>query len=514
MSKGKYRRKQASKNTNNASRNEAGLLPANDAAYDASVSIQTPEVRTEDTFQNFMTKTGAGTQGLLEATRYPMERKSQNYNLMNSLYRSNWVVGNIVSTIPQDVTKKWFNVETSERDQADIDKFMRACTATQLRQKIVSGMTWGNLYGGAAGIILIKGDKDLSEPLIVENVMPDSFAGLYIVDRWSGIYPSLELINDITDPNFGLPEYYEVRNERGVAEYRVHHSRVVRFIGIELPYYEQITELYWGKSVIESIYEEIVKKDNVSYNIASLVFKANLDVIQMENIDQLFALGGDQQQKRFWNLMQAQSVIQSNFGTRIINSSDKFAQYQYAFTGLKDIYEIMLLDVSGAARIPATKLFGRSPQGLNATGESDLINYYDYLEEVRESKFRPVIDKLLPIIAMSVWGEIPGDLESSFDAFRSPTEKEKAEIAYRKVGSLMDVYNGDGIPSDILLKELKHLEGVTGMFGSIDDELIEANQGRYKSDISAMHDPLAGLSLMDDFDDDPEPVVEALVEEE
>ena len=35
------------------------------------------------------------------------------------------------------------------------------------------------------------------------------------------------------------------------------------------------------------------------------------------------------------------------------------------------------MDVAGAASDhPVTKLFGRSPAGLNATGEADMQNYY------------------------------------------------------------------------------------------------------------------------------------------
>lgn len=480
-------------------RNQSGLIPASHAAYDASVSMQEP-IRTNDAFSNPVARLGAGTQNLMQATQYPLTRLSNQYNLLTSLFRSNWVVGNIVSTIPEDVTKKWYKIQSKDLSQDQMNKFDRAQRQIQLRTRIVDGMKWGRLYGGAVGIILIKGQNDLEAPLDYDMIMPDSFRGLFIADRWSGVYPTIEIIGDINDPDFGLPEYYEVRNEYGIATYRVHHSRVIRFIGQDLPYYEAVSESFWGKSVIESIYEEIVKKDNVSHNIASLTFKANLDVIEMDNIDQLFAIGGDMAQRRFWNLVQAQSVVQSNFGTRIVNKGDSFNQYQYAFTGLRDVYEIMLLDVAGAARIPATKLFGRQPSGLNATGEYDMINYNDYLEEVRETSFKPIINKLLPVMALSAWGTIPDDLEAVYDSIQSPNEVEKATIAQRKVGALMDVYNNNGIPGDILLKELKNLEDVTGMFGNITDDVIRENEGKYKADIELEYDPMAGLSAPGEYD--------------
>lgn len=44
-----------------------------------------------------------------------------------------------------------------------------------------------------------------------------------------------------------------------------------------------------------------------------------------------------------------------------------------------------------------TKLFGRAPAGMNATGESDLQNYYDYVDTLRESVLAPILRRLLPV---------------------------------------------------------------------------------------------------------------------
>ncbi|MFP3681974.1 DUF1073 domain-containing protein, partial [Pseudomonas sp. SIMBA_041] len=65
-----------------------------------------------------------------------------------------------------------------------------------------------------------------------------------------------------------------------------------------------------------------------------------------------------------------------------------------------------MLDISGASEIPVTRLFGRSPAGMNATGESDLQNYYEVVQQQQESTLGPILDKLLPIICMSEFGAI------------------------------------------------------------------------------------------------------------
>ena len=51
---------------------------------------------TTDAFSNPLFRIGFGSQSPLEATEYPLTRMTNNYALLNSLYRDNWVVQNVV----------------------------------------------------------------------------------------------------------------------------------------------------------------------------------------------------------------------------------------------------------------------------------------------------------------------------------------------------------------------------------------------------------------------------------
>lgn len=446
-----------------------------------------------DAFSNPAARLGFGTMDLMQATSYPLTRMTQNYQLLTSLYRDNWIVQNIVSTIPDDMIRKWYDVNTAAAPDY-IDELRKLETRTQLRKRLLTGMYWGRLYGGAVGVILIKGHDDLSQPLDVGTILPGSFLGLTILDRWTGVYPESTLVSDPSDPDFGLPEYYTIRDdENGNLAVRVHHSRVVRFIGRELPWLEQVTEVYWGESELEAIYNEIVRRDNVAANIASLTFRANVDYMEMEGLDMLLGVGNTEMQRRFWNTLAAQSVIQSNFGTRIMNKGDQVHNTQYTFTGLPEVYDRVMMDVAGAARTPVTKLFGRSPAGLNATGEADMQNYYDYIDGLRETQLRPIIERLLPIMAMSAWGMIPDDLQIDFPPMSTPNAAETADIADRKTGAVLAAYQADLIDKETALQELKTLEPETGLFGKISDDAIAQGKGATYTQGKLMADPMVGL---------------------
>ena len=450
----------------------------------------TEAVSVQDAFSNPLFRLGYGSQSPLEATEYPLTRMTDNYALLNSLYRDNWVVQNVVGIIPDDMTKKWFAPAGAVGPEhlKELDRVQRV---TALRERVNEGLRWSRLYGGAAGLIMIRGQEGmLGQPLELESIYPGTFQGLYILDRWQGVVPGMELVFEGGEP---VPAYYSITDARGNTVAKVHHSRLVRFTGRDLPFLERVAELYWGESEVEALYNDVVKHDNVAANMAALTFRANVDTMEVQNLDQLFSVTSGEQQRRFWNVMQAQSVMKSNFGMQLVNRGDQIKNTQYTFTGLQEVYDSMCLDLSGASRIPVTKLFGRSPAGMNATGESDLRNYYDYVDTLREAKLRPILEKLLPVLAMSAWGAVPDGLDITFPPLWTPTAAEVAEIALKKAQAIRDTFQAGLFRADTAQRELKKLADETGMFDSISEEEIAANTGKTYQDVTALRDPLAGL---------------------
>lgn len=438
----------------------------------ANVQADKPNnpVMTMDSFQNAMARLGFQMPNMLEATTYPLTRLTQDYQTLNSLYRNHWIVRKIVDVIPEDMCKNWIKLNT-QIDPGSMTRLEKVIKKTKTKERILEGLKWGRLYGGAVGVILIEGQEDmLAQPLNYDLIMPGSYKGLLILDRWSGISPEAEVISDINDPDFGLPAYYQMTMPNG-RMLRVHHSRLVRFIGNALPLWESWAEQQWGASVVEAVYDELKKRDNTSYNIANLVFLANLRIYQTDMAD-LMGLGDPKIRQDFWSAMQAINMMMNNQGMTIIGQNDSFDTKQYTFTGLNDVYESFMLDVAGACEIPVTRLFGRSPAGFNATGESDLTNYYDSIEEKQEAYLSPVLDKLLPIIALSTWGMIPDDLDYEYNPLRKADPKENADLAKSMGESVISVYNASLISQQTALKELRQQSEVTGMWSNITDEDI------------------------------------------
>lgn len=428
----------------------------------------------QDSFQNQIARLGVGTENLMNGTSYPLTRLTQNYQLMNSLYRNSWIAKKIINCIPDDMCKNWFDI-TADLTPDQTDRIKKMEQRTQIKEKIKDALYWSRLYGGAAALILIEGHEHILEyPLLVEGVMPGCFKGLMVLDRWSGIYPSTEMITDVSDPEFGLPEYYEVRDSSAnTVVQKVHHSRIIRFPGRKLPFWEDIVEQHWGAAELEHVFDELQKRDNTSWNIASLVFQANLLVNKVEGLDQLLSIGDSQAQQDFYRIKTAQNHLRNNQAMMIVGKDEEVQSFNYTFSGLSDVYEMFMYDISGAAEIPVTRLFGRAPGGLNSNGEGDLQIYYDMVSQRQETDLRPKIDKLLPIMFMSELGYIPKDLNFKFNPVRTTSEGEQAELVSKKTTAICDVYNAGIINQRIAMQELHEISYTTNMFTSITNEDIE-----------------------------------------
>lgn len=426
--------------------------------------------RALDGYSNVPANLGAGANNLVQTANYVMERFTWDYYTLNILFRDNWIAKAIIEKPANEMLKNGFSIH-SQIEPDKIDKIMNIWQKTKTQNKFLKCLKWARLYGGCLLIPMIENQGDLSKPLDYETIMPDSYKGCFTVDRWSGVSPSIELVDNITDPDFGQPEYYDVSDNTTGKTFRIHHSRVIKMIGREMPYWEEIAETYWGASELEHVYTELKKRDDTSANISFLIFLANIRVFKMDGMSQMLSIGDQQAAQRVYETMKTMNHLMCNTGTLAIDKEEDFAMHGYSFTGINDVYESFMLDISGAAEIPVDKLFGRSPSGFNSGAET-LQNYYDTIDEKRETYVREPLEKIVKIITMSALGEIPDDIEIDFNPVRRPSDLEKSDLAQKNAQPIFDAYAGGLIGKGTALKELKQQSDITGLWTNITDEMI------------------------------------------
>lgn len=454
-----------------------------DETIEKTLDDQRESKKTIDGFVNFVSRLGISPyqQNNLSAGTYALNLVTRNRAKLESAYRGSWMVGQMIDSYAEDMTRAGITITTNEAAE-NITKLQAYLTRLQVFQSLCSGIKWGRLYGGAIGVIQIEGQQ-LNTPLSLDTVGKGQFKGIGIYDRWQ-LNPDLtNLIKEGAD--IGLPAYYSIvlGDQAGTSatvtttgQITVHHSRCIRLIGIELPFWQAITEMMWGESVLERAWDRLISFDDTTLSTANLVDRASLRTVKVDSLREIISSGG----KAYDGLVSMFEMVrqfQTNEGLTLLDKNDEFSTTNYSFAGLSDILLQFGQQLAGASSIPLVRLFGQSPAGLSATGESDMRMYYDNVNAQQESRLRNPMQTVLEVAYRSLFGlPMPSDLEFTFTPLWQMSSKDKADIAKINTETIIAAHQEGAIDTPTMMQELRDTQGDFGLFSNITDEMIEESK--------------------------------------
>ena len=171
--------------------------------------------------------------------------------------------------------------------------------------------------------------------------------------------------------------------------------------------------------------EAIKQADGTAANIVSLIFEAMIDIIRIPNF--MASLGNEDYKRKIIERYTLANTSKGINGTLMLDK-EEYESKSASFATLPDVLDRFLQIVSGAADMPATRLLGQAPAGMNATGESDLRNYYDRLQAMQSLEMTPAMYRMDEAIIRSALGSRPADVYYEWAALWGMSEKEKADV--------------------------------------------------------------------------------------
>lgn len=429
------------------------------------------EVITTDSFVNFAQKMGVGADNPTTTASYGFNPITRIRTVLEWVHRGSWLGGVAVDLVADDMTRQGVEI-TGPMKPEHMQKIATKAVKLGIWRSINSGYKWGRLYGGAIVVMLIEG-QDPSTPLREETVGKDAFKGLLVLDRWMVEASTNELIDEL-GPDMGMPKFYYVRADApGLRSQKIHHTRCLRLIGIEMPYWQAVMEQMWGISVLERLWDRMTAFDSATAGMAQLIYKAWIRTYSIEGLRNIVAAGGPAL-RGLLAQVELMRRTQSAEGVTLLDAKDKMESMQTVpFSGLSEAVLQLGQQLSGALQIPLVRLFGQSPTGMNSTGESDLRMYYDNISKEQNKSIVP-ITTIYRVLARSEGIDVPKDYGIRFKPLWQLTDKEKSEIA-EITGRAVGGAEGEGlITQQTAMKELKQSSHVTGIFSNITDEDIEA----------------------------------------
>lgn len=340
--------------------------------------------------------------------------------LLNA-YRGAWLPRKIVDIPAFDSVRAWrdWQAEGQEIEPIEAEE-----NRLNVRGKVFEARIKARLWGGAA-IHIGTGDADLSQPLDIERIGKGGIKYLTVLTRRQ--LTAGEIDRDPGSEWYGKPKVYSL-TAGDKAQVAIHPSRLVIFTGNQQPDIEFVGagDMAWGDSVLLSVLDAIKNADSTAGNIASLVFEAKIDIIRVPNF--MASLKDEGYKQRLLERFTLANTAKGINGTLILDKEEEYESKSASFATLPDILDRFLQIVSGAADIPATRLLGQSPSGMNSTGESDLRNYYDRLSAMQQVEMTPAMYRLDECLIRSALGSRPADVYYEWAPLWGLSDKEKADI--------------------------------------------------------------------------------------
>lgn len=428
---------------------------------------------TNDSFQNFAARVGIGTDNQNSFSQYGFNPITRNRLQMEWAYRGSWIAGRVVDCIAEDMTREGVEITTDDTPD-QMQELDKEAQRLQIWPSMCETIKWARLYGGALGFLMIDGQNH-STPLNLDSVDKGKFKGVLPLDRWM-VQPTLSDLIEEFGPKLGKPKYYDLLPDTGTGlkAQRIHHSRMIRIEGVRLPYWQRITENYWGQSVLERLWDRMVNFDSTTQGSAQLVYKAHLRTYGVDGLRDIIAQGG----KAMEGLAKQIEMIrrfQSNEGITLMDSKDKFETHQYGFSGLADLLDKYGEQLAGAAETPLARLFGQAPGGLNADGDSHIRNYYDGISNKQEAELREGAELTTGLLYRSTFGRPPPKVFAvAFMPLWQTSASEKATIANTLTTAIVGAFDSQLISRATGMRELKQMSKETGVWSNVDDKDIKA----------------------------------------
>jgi uncharacterized protein len=453
--------------------------PAAPAGKKTAQVIQHPLSRVGDNLVNLVTGMGTGKdKGVATQFAFTQLDKMQ----AEAAYRGDWMSRKVIDIPAYDATREW---RTWQADTTDISTISDLEETLGIQRKTMSALQKARLYGGAALVLGVNQGKP-EDPLDMDKLGKDCLQFVHVVNRYEITAGAIDW--DIMSPYFGTPKEY-IRQVQGQPGVTLHPSRIIRFVGAEIPDVNQSQG--WGDSILQIVADAVIATGTVFQSMTSLVQEAKVDIVKIPELSE--RISSKEYEDKLKTRFAMAAVMKSIYSVLMIDKEEEWTRVNQVFTGMPEVMQEFLQMICGAADIPATRFLGQAPKGLSATGESDTRNYYDRVSTEQRIQIQPAISPLDTILQISAFGKAPEGMHYNWNPLWQMTDAEKADIAFKK-SQVMTADATAALLDPMVLQKARENQLIEdGTYPGI-EQIIE----EYGTDINErMPDPNAAQPMID-----------------
>ncbi len=378
-----------------------------------------------DAFQNSVTGVGTA-RSKVSAGEYvaaPLLTCEQ----LEILFADNDLASVIVSKIVEDALRDGFGIEkeggTADEDKTFAKKLHDRYKELQAPYFVQRGGVMARLFGGGGLILGVKGAGALSTPLQDEATKGVEF--LQDFDRQDMQESTYYRDGSVETYLWTKPQSGRSSQTKQVA---VHESRIILFPGAQTTNRKRIQNQGWDLSVLQRVYAVLLSFDGMFSSTDAMFADASQAVFKLQGLIAALAENdgtGDSDIRTRLSLMDmgrsSGKAVVLDAGDENGNGAEEFSTVDRATLGTLDgVIGQYYVRLAAAARMPLTVLLGMSPAGMDATGESDMILYYNTVDIYRKQVLEPRILRILRLLARAEGDSDPSEWVVSWPELARP----------------------------------------------------------------------------------------------
>jgi phage-related protein (TIGR01555 family) len=416
------------------------------------------------------------------------------YEALATLYRASDLAARICDLPAEDMMREGFDVRIPDNEEGaeEIGAYLDGLGAEAALEQ---ALKYRRVYGGAAILIGANdGVSDLSLPL--------NEAGIRSIDYLNVFDPFEARITEYQEnpakKDFGRPTMYQlnphVMGAGLVPLQKIHASRILQFQG-PLANRRQLRSAPnginqgWGDSVLVRVAKEIRDYDQAWGGVSHLMTDLAQAVYMIAGLANALLADKDKTIKK---RMQIINMSRSMLGAVLLDKDgESFERKGTPMSGVAEVLREKMNRLAAAAGIPTVVLFGISPGGMNATGESDMQVWYDKVRAAQRRHLKPQTEDLIRLVMLAKDGPTsgvePDNYSIQFRPLWQMSDTEKAEVR-NKNAQTDQLYLNMGVASTSDIAESRFGGDEYGMDLLVDMTELEAREAQSEELNTAQHE--------------------------
>lgn len=334
----------------------------------------------------------------------------------------NGIIRSGVEMRAKEMTRKWGELISTEDDSGDSDRISELTKEMEKHKFQTLFRKIAEQCGFLGGCLVFIDVGDREEELV--NALP----------RNGTILKGKDIKFTLLDPWIVYPGPYNSTNPLAVDYFKpkvwyiqgtpVSKTRLVYFSEDELPDMIKPAYNFFGISLAQKVLDAVSHYTRNRESASKLLEKVSLVVLKT-NMQDILSGDSDLELKRRLSYFGKEWSFKGV--AAIDKESEDLSIFNNTLSGIVDIVRQSMEYVAAMFNEPATKLWGISPAGMNATGESDMKNHYDNIASLQEQMLMPGLMDMLNVIQLARYGDIDTGIKFEFSPLSSEESRIKAE---------------------------------------------------------------------------------------